>query len=110
MEGVGEIESLLCVRLVGIECEVAVPWIEEGVGEIDTLERGDGEIELSLDLVRCATRFEDAETWLLIEERDGLGERDPIVAAESRGFCSEGEGDMLERSRDFSRGDEAAGT
>ena len=82
-EGVGEIESLLCIRLIGTDCAVAALWME-GVGEIDTLERGEGEIELSLDLVSCVTRFEDAETWLLTEERDGLGEREDLaVAAES---------------------------
>lgn len=98
MEGVGEIESLLCERLSGADCGVAAPCMEEGVGEIDTLERGEGEIELSLDLVRCVIRFEDAEMWLLTEERDGLGERDLIVTAESGGFWREGEGETLERS------------
>jgi hypothetical protein len=77
----------------------AIPCTDEGgVGDIDTLERGEGEIELSLDLVRCVIRFEDAEMWLLTEEREGLGERDFVVMAESRGFCREGEGETLERS------------
>ena len=64
----GEIDSLLCERLRETDCGVpAAPCTEGGgggVGEIDTLERGEGEIELSLDLVSCAIRFEDAETWL----------------------------------------------
>ena len=96
-EGVGEIESLFCDRLSGADCGVAAPCTEGGVGELDTLERGEGERELSLDLVRCVIRFEDAETWLLTEERDGLGERDLVVVeTESRGFWREGE--TLERS------------
>ena len=97
MEGVGETESLLCERLSRADCGVAAPCTE-GVGEIDTLERGEGEIELSLDLVRCVIRLEDAEMWLLTEERDELGERALIVTAESRGFWREGEGETLERS------------
>ena len=66
-EGAGETNSLLCERLREAGCGVAAaPCTEEGggVGEIDTLERGEGEIELSLDLVSCVIRFEDPETWL----------------------------------------------
>ena len=69
-EGAGEITSLLCERLREADCVVAAaPCMEEGgggggVGEIETLERGEGEIELSLDLVSCVIRFEDPETWL----------------------------------------------
>ena len=100
-EGVGEIESLFCECLSEADCGVAALCTEGGgVGEIDTLERGEGEIELSLDLVRCVIRFEDAEMWLLKEERDGLGlgETDLVVVAERRGFWREGEGETLERS------------
>ena len=52
--GVGEMESLLCVDLSRIDCDV---WMVDGVGDLDIPEpRGEG--ELSLDLVRCAIRFE----------------------------------------------------
>ena len=70
-EGAGETNSLLCERLREADCGVAAALCMEeegggggGVGEIDTLERGEGEIELSLDLVSCEMRFEDPETWL----------------------------------------------
>ena len=67
-EGAGETNSLLCERLREANCGVTAALCTEeeggGVGEIDTLERGEGEIELSLDLASCVIRFEDPETWL----------------------------------------------
>ena len=107
----GELESLVDkagAGLMWLDCDEdrAEHWPTEGAGERVTLDRGEGEIEFSLDFVSCSTRLEEMGTWLEEETEEDVGEADDRM--EEIGFGRFSKGEPVDRPwlKDSNRGRE----